>query len=141
MQSSLGINIRSSLVFDICKWWIVFLVWLTNERRLALLPARTIVRDPHHLQYDTLRAGFEPAQNLSSDFECNCAVVINHYTTAPQNALNFLNSNMFADDTNLFYAEENIKITHLWRRWGTPQNLFLKNKWLLKKLLKWANKK
>ena len=25
-----------------------FLVWLTNERRLALFPAKTIVRDPHH---------------------------------------------------------------------------------------------
>ena len=27
----------------------------------------------------------------------------------------------------------------MWRRWGTPQNL--KNKYSLKKLLKWANKK
>ena len=26
-------------------WWIVFVVWLTDERRLALLSARTIVRD------------------------------------------------------------------------------------------------
>ena len=25
-----------------------FVVWLTEERRLAILPARTIVRDPHH---------------------------------------------------------------------------------------------
>ena len=25
-----------------------FSVWLTNERRLALFPAKTIVRDPHH---------------------------------------------------------------------------------------------
>ena len=29
-------------------WWIVFVVWLTNERHLALFPAGTIVRDPHH---------------------------------------------------------------------------------------------
>ena len=28
--------------------WIVFVVWMTNERRLALFPARTIVKDPHH---------------------------------------------------------------------------------------------
>ena len=27
-------------------WW--FVVWLTDERRLALFPARTIARDPHH---------------------------------------------------------------------------------------------
>ena len=26
----------------------VFVVWLTDERRLALSTARTIVRDPHH---------------------------------------------------------------------------------------------
>ena len=25
-----------------------FSVWLTDERRLALFPAETIVRDPHH---------------------------------------------------------------------------------------------
>ena len=25
-----------------------FLVWLTNERGLALFPTTTIVRDPHH---------------------------------------------------------------------------------------------
>ena len=27
-----------------------FVVWLTDERRLALFPAGTIVRDPHHRQ-------------------------------------------------------------------------------------------
>ena len=38
--------------------------------------------------------------------------------------------------------------THMWRRWGVPQNFFgmyimmsLKNNFLLKKLLKWANNK
>ena len=41
-------------------------LWLTNERRLALFPAGTIVRDPHHRESPTRRAGFEPAQNLSS---------------------------------------------------------------------------
>ena len=39
-----------------------------------------------------------------------------------------------------------IKITHMRRRWGTPQNFFLAftdelEKQILKKLLKWANKK
>ena len=29
-------------------WWIVFAVWLTDERCLALFPVATIVRDPHH---------------------------------------------------------------------------------------------
>ena len=30
-----------------------FVVWLTDERRLALFPAGTIVRDPHHLESPT----------------------------------------------------------------------------------------
>ena len=29
-------------------WWIVFVVWLTDERCLDLFPAGTIVRDPHY---------------------------------------------------------------------------------------------
>ena len=32
-------------------WWIV--AWWTDERRLALLPAGTIVRDPHHRESPT----------------------------------------------------------------------------------------
>ena len=44
-----------------------FSVWLTDERRLALFPAETIVRDPHH--------------RSSGLAEWNCAVVI---TTAPR---------------------------------------------------------
>ena len=40
-------------------------LWLTDERRLALFPAGTIVRDLHHRESPTRRAGFEPAQNLS----------------------------------------------------------------------------
>ena len=32
-----------------------FVVWLTDERRLALFPAGTIVRDPHHLESPTRR--------------------------------------------------------------------------------------
>ena len=30
------------------RWWIVFVIWLTDERHLALFPAETIIRDPHH---------------------------------------------------------------------------------------------
>ena len=36
-------------------WWIVFVVWLTNKRRLSLFPAETIVRNPHHLESPTCR--------------------------------------------------------------------------------------
>ena len=32
-----------------------FVVWLTDERRLTLFPARTIVRDPHHRESLTHR--------------------------------------------------------------------------------------
>ena len=32
-----------------------FLVWLTDERRLSLFPAGTIVRDPHYLKSPTRR--------------------------------------------------------------------------------------
>ena len=32
-----------------------FVVWLTDERRLALFPAGTIVRDPHHREFPTRR--------------------------------------------------------------------------------------
>ena len=34
-------------------WWIIFVVWLTKERHLALFPARTIVRDPQHCESPT----------------------------------------------------------------------------------------
>ena len=30
-----------------------FVVWLTDERRLALFPAGTIIRDPHHFESPT----------------------------------------------------------------------------------------
>ena len=33
----------------------VFVVWLTDERLLALFPAGTIVRDPHHRESPTRR--------------------------------------------------------------------------------------
>ena len=34
---------------------IIFVVWLTDERRLAFFPAGTIVRDPHHREFPTRR--------------------------------------------------------------------------------------
>ena len=37
------------------------MVRLAEERRLALFPDGTIVRDPHHRE----KAGFKPAQNIS----------------------------------------------------------------------------
>ena len=37
------------------------MVWLTDERRLALFPAETIVRDPHHRESPTNR---EQGMNL-----------------------------------------------------------------------------
>ena len=63
-----------------------FVVWLTDEGRLALFPAGTIVRisdriSPSQIS-DTLRGEFKPPQSLSSGLvEWSCAVVI---TTAPR---------------------------------------------------------
>ena len=42
------------------------MMMMTMNCFLALIPAGTIVRDPHHRESPTRRAGFEPAQNLSS---------------------------------------------------------------------------
>ena len=65
------------------KWnqlnWIVFVIWLTDERRLVLFSAGTIVRDPHHR---------ESATHCNQDFNLHTTWVQayrsdNHYTTAP----------------------------------------------------------
>ena len=59
--------------------WIVFVVWLTDERRLVLFPARTIYcqRSSPSCISDSPRAGIEPAQSLNSGLvEWGCAVVI-----------------------------------------------------------------
>ena len=48
-------HFKSSICF-----LIVFVVWLTDERRLALFPAGTIVRDPYHLESQTC-----PEQDLN----------------------------------------------------------------------------
>ena len=40
--------------FQLLWWWLtVFVVWLTDERHLALLPAKTIVKDFHHPKSQT----------------------------------------------------------------------------------------
>ena len=59
-------------------WWIVFAEWLTDESCLRLISSRGHCQRFSLSQIsDTLRAGFEPAQNPSSDFvERSCAVVI-----------------------------------------------------------------
>ena len=55
------------------------MVWLTDEKRLALFSAGTIVRDPHHRRSSARR---EQDLNLSSGFdEWGCVVMI---TTTPQ---------------------------------------------------------
>ena len=61
------------------NWWVVFVVWLTDKRRLALFPAGTIVRDPHQRESPTIR---EQDLNLSSGLvEWSCAVAT---TTTPR---------------------------------------------------------
>ena len=68
--------------------WIVFVVWLTDERRLALSPAGTIVRDPHHRESLSSRYALsrvwtcaEPEFRVSWIKLCSSD---NHYTTTPQ---------------------------------------------------------
>ena len=45
--------------FHVWGIWLMMMIWfvvrLTEERRLALFPARTIVRDPHHRESATCR--------------------------------------------------------------------------------------
>ena len=37
------------------NWCIIFVAWLTEERRLDSFPAGTIIKDPHHRQSPTRR--------------------------------------------------------------------------------------
>ena len=64
--------------------WIVFVVWLTNERRLALFPDGTIVIDPHHRESPTCR---EQGLNLRRAWIRLSWMKVcssdNHYTTTP----------------------------------------------------------
>ena len=50
--SSFAVNFEQICLMMI----IIFVVWLTDERHLALFPAGTIVRDPHHRESLTPRA-------------------------------------------------------------------------------------
>ena len=60
----------------------VFVVWLTEERRLALFQDGKSVRDPHHRETLTRRKQDLNLCRTSSGFiEGNCAVVI---TTTPR---------------------------------------------------------
>ena len=75
------------IVQTFCKWWwwwwFIFMVWLTGERRLALFPAGTIVRDPlANLQHVASRiwTSAEPEFKLCWMKLCSSD---NHYTTGP----------------------------------------------------------
>ena len=67
------------------RWWIIFVVWLTDERRLALFPAGN-VRDLHHRESPTHREQhLNLRKTLSLGFvEWSCAVVI---TTSDNSAI------------------------------------------------------
>ena len=42
------------LFIGYCSSLMMMMVWLTEERRLALIPAETILRDPHHRESPTV---------------------------------------------------------------------------------------
>ena len=42
------------LFIGYCSSLMMMMVWLTEERRLALIPAGTILRDPHHRESPTV---------------------------------------------------------------------------------------
>ena len=46
-------NLRLVYHGRVLREFFVFAVWLTEDKRLVLFPARTIVRDPHHLKSAT----------------------------------------------------------------------------------------
>ena len=68
---------------DELHWWIVFVVCWPTLLAFSLISSRDHFRRSSPLRIsDTLHAGFEPEQNLSSDFtESSCAVGI---TTTPR---------------------------------------------------------
>ena len=69
------------LILDELNWWIVFVVWLTDEWRSALFPVGTIVREPHHRESLTRREqGLSMRRSLSCMELCSSD---NHYTTVP----------------------------------------------------------
>ena len=58
-SSLIGTLLFSNSLFDLKElpwwWWVAFVVWLTDERRLALFLAGTIVGDPHYSEFPTRR--------------------------------------------------------------------------------------
>ena len=54
-------NILMMMMMMMMMMMHVFVVWLTDERRLALFPAGIIVRDPHHRESPASR---EQGSNL-----------------------------------------------------------------------------
>ena len=45
---SLTYFIMMTMMMMMMMMMMIFVIWLTDERRLALFPAGTTVRDPHH---------------------------------------------------------------------------------------------
>ena len=74
--------------------WIVIVVWLTDERCLALFPAGTIVRDPHYRESPTRREQdltcAEPEFRLCRMKLCSSAVVLFLKKKSPPLSLIFL---------------------------------------------------
>ena len=81
-------------------WWIVFVVWLTDERRLALFPTWTIVKDPHHREFPKNHEQ-EPVQNLSTGFDEWSRPVVITITPTPH-VFNFITKETL---THLFTCE------------------------------------
>ena len=115
------------LFFDFrASWWwcwIVFVVWLFDERYLTLFPARTIVKDPYHREYPTHSdQDLSLHRNLSSDFiERRCAVVI---TTTPRRH-HIYNSKVCVSNMNHIYDSNSTEIVQF--------NSFIHN------IVKWPN--
>ena len=115
-------------------WWIVFLVWLTGERRLTLFSASTIVRDVHHLESPKRR---EQGLSLRRTWFRLCAAVI---TTSPWR--HEANSKLFKKTIYSFIC---LLFTHVlqsgchvltekyttfsWLRFPKVQVFFLKTDW------------
>ena len=73
-----------------------FVVWLTEERRLAILTARTIVRDPHHRESPKRH---EQDLNLRRTW-LSCRSIklcssYNHFTMAPLKRIKTFPNNVF----------------------------------------------
>ena len=66
-KDNIRLIIISVVMINVMMMMMIFVVWFSEERCLALFSAGTIVRDPHRIS-DTPRTGFEPVQNLSSGF-------------------------------------------------------------------------